>query len=154
MAGEDDVRNVARRARQRSGKIRADAARARACSAQIRQQSESLRILIVEDHHDTAEALRKLLVQVGHEVVVAGCVRDALRALGASRFSTLLCDIGLPDGDGLDLVRAVKRAHPDIRAVALSGYAMRDDVGQAMQAGFDAHLCKPITFSDLLTTLL
>ena len=153
MAGEGKVRDSARRARERSGQIRADAARAQARSAQIRQRSEALRILIVEDHKDTAEVLRKLLVQVGHEAVVAGSVRDALRALGESPFSTLLCDIGLPDGNGLDVVRAVKRAHPEVRAVALSGYALQRDVDLAMQAGFDAHLSKPVSFDDLLTTL-
>jgi hypothetical protein len=153
MASEDEVRDLARRARELSRQVRADAALARARSAQTRLRSEALRILIVEDDRDTAEALRKLLVHVGHEAVVAGTVCDALRALGESRFSTLLCDIGLPDGNGLDLVRGVKRAHPEVRAIALSGYALQRDVDLALQAGFDAHLSKPVTFNDLLTTL-
>jgi two-component system CheB/CheR fusion protein len=150
----DRIRAKAAEARHASVELRDRAARVQAASAQIQQRNGALRILIVEDHFDSAEVLKKLLVHAGHDAVVARTVREALRLCRASRFSRLLCDIGLPDGSGLDLVRTVKRECPDIRAIALSGYAMERDVQAAMQAGFDAHLRKPVTTEQLLTSLV
>jgi len=153
MASGKEIRAGAANARQTSRQLQDMAAAARARAAQLRQRTQDLRILIVEDHADSAEVLRRLLVLDGHDVVVAGTVYDALRLSAASHFTRLLCDIGLPDGSGLDLVRTLKRAHPELRAVALSGFAMQHDVDQAMQAGFDAHLAKPVTMQQLLTSL-
>ena len=153
MASGKEIRAGAANARQTSRQLQDMAAAARARAAQLRQRSEALRILIVEDHADSAEVLRRLLVLDGHDVVVAGTVHDALRLSEVSHFTRLLCDIGLPDGSGLDLVRTLKRAHPELRAVALSGFAMQHDVEEAMQAGFDAHLAKPVTMQQLLTSL-
>jgi len=152
MASGKEIRAGAANARQTSRQLQDMAAAARARAAQLRQRSEALRILIVEDHADSAEVLRRLLVLDGHDVVVAGTVHDALRLSEVSHFTRLLCDIGLPDGSGLDLVRTLKRAHPELRAVALSGFAMQYDVEEAMQAGFDAHLAKPVTMQQLLTS--
>ena len=153
MAAEDDVGSKSQDLRQRTRRLHSRSANALARSAQLQRRAAALFILIVEDHHDTAEALRKLLVTEGHQAMVAETVSDARRLCRTVPFSRLLCDIGLPDGSGLDLVRDVKRQLPDIRAVALSGYAMRQDVDDAMRAGFDAHLSKPVKMADLLSTL-
>jgi two-component system CheB/CheR fusion protein len=153
MAAKDDLRSKVRDLGEHSRRLRARARKTLARSAELQRRAEALLILIVEDHRDTAEALRKLLVHEGHEAVVAETVCDAMRLCREVHFSRLLCDIGLPDGSGLDLVRDVKRQLPEIRAVALSGYAMQHDVDEAMQAGFDAHLCKPVCMADLLSKL-
>src|SRR5687768_17583811 len=153
MPSHEQIRAEAATLRELSRAERARAQRTCAASAQIRQRTAALRILIVEDHADSAEAIKKLLVHDGHEVAVAGTVCDALRLSAESHFTRLQCDIGLPDGSGLDLVRTLKRAHPELRAIALSGFAMPHDVEQALQAGFDAHLAKPVTMEQLLTTL-
>ena len=153
MPSHQHVRAEAALLRELSREERARAQQTCAASVAIRQRAEALRILIVEDHADSAEAIKKLLVHDGLEVAVAGTVCDALRLCAESHFTRLLCDIGLPDGSGLDLVRTLKRAHPELRAIALSGFAMQHDVEEAMQAGFDAHLAKPVTMEQLLTTL-
>ena len=138
-------------ARERRAQRCAEAARAKTDSVAI--YSRTLRILIVEDHRDSAEAMRKLLALDGHDVVVAATVRDAERACRASPFTRLLCDIGLPDGSGLDLVRTVKTLCPQVRAIALSGYALPQDVERALRAGFDAHLSKPVAAEVLRSAL-
>ena len=153
MPHHEPIRAEARKVREASRRLRDRVQRARAASVELQRCTEALRILVVEDHAASAQAMKKLLVSVGHDVVVAGTLRDALRLCRKSHFTRLVCDIGLPDGSGLDLVRALKRVHPETRAIALSGYAMQQDVEQAMQAGFDAHLAKPVTLDQLLTTL-
>ena len=151
MPNGDKTTFAATQARKRSAKSRGAAARA--CANSKVTCSSALRILIVEDHRDSAEALRKLLAFAGHDVVVAGTIREALRVCRDGRFTSLLCDIGLPDGSGLDLVSAVKALCPQIRAIALSGYGTQHDVELALHAGFDAHLLKPVTHEQVLTTL-
>ena len=153
MSSENRIRAGAAHARQVSSDLREKAARVVSDSAAIRARSEALLILLVEDHHDSAEALRRLLVLEGHDVVVAENVHDAERACHNSHFTNLLCDLGLPDGSGLDLVRTVKRLCPGIRTVALTGYGMPADIEAAARAGFDAHLLKPVTQQQVLTVL-
>jgi two-component system CheB/CheR fusion protein len=141
-------------ARQTSELLRARAEQMRAQAGVVQQSNRALRILIVEDHADTAEVLRKLRGPAGHDVVLAHTIHEAMERAHEAPFSRLLCDIGLPDGTGLDLVRIMKSECPGIRAIALSGYAMQQDIDQALQAGFDAHLAKPVSFEQLLTCVV
>src|SRR5205807_821199 len=112
-----------------------------------------LRILLVEDHADTARQLTRLLQRAGHEVVTASTIKDA-RALIASaepgRFNILISDLGLPDGSGHDLMRDLSqdRDH-QIPAIALSGYGMKEDIRESMAAGFARHLTKPVDWLEL-----
>src|SRR5439155_25257680 len=108
------------------------------------------RILVVEDHRDTAEALVKLLTMRGHYLSVAGTLADAKRLCAEETFDLVLCDIGLPDGSGLDLAAIVKAHCPGAKVLALTGYGMPQEVREIQAAGFDAHLLKPITFDTLL----
>ena len=101
-----------------------------------------LRILLVEDHKSTADVLRRLLTRWGHSVHTAGTIAEALSLPLEPPFDILISDIGLPDGSGCDLVRALKKK-ADIRAIALSGYGMEDDVRKSHDAGFDDHIVKP-----------
>jgi PAS domain S-box-containing protein len=112
----------------------------------------SLNILLVEDHQDTADALARLLRGKGHRVQIAGSVAAALRLASEEPFDIVLSDIGLPDGTGIDLIRAL-RLHRTIPAIALTGYGMEDDVQRCSEAGFAAHLTKPVNFQRLETTL-
>lgn len=105
-------------------------------------------ILLVEDHSDTAEALRMLLTKSGHQVAISGTVRDALEKLNEASFDLLLSDLGLPDGTGLDLIRQV-REFSQIPAIALSGHGMAQDIDACMKAGFDHHLTKPLSIQEL-----
>ncbi len=114
-------------------------------------RASGIRILLVEDHEDSSYAMQRVLQQMGHEVVARADVAGAMAALGAERFDLVLSDIGLPDGSGLDLVRALRAGsvQPDVPAIALTGFGMETDVARAREAGFDAHLTKPIDFGRL-----
>ncbi len=113
----------------------------------------TLRILLVEDHRDTAEVVAKLLQYEGHLVDVAGTLNDALRRCRAGNYDVALCDIGLPDGSGLELARTLKHECPGTRFVALTAHGMPGEVEQAVEAGFDAHLLKPVTADTLFAEL-
>jgi len=105
-------------------------------------------ILIVEDHEHSALGLARVLSRQGHSVEVAGTLEEA-RGLAADRtFDIALCDLGLPDGDGCDLMRELQ-AQYNIKGIALTGFGMPQDVERAKDAGFCAHLLKPIMFTDL-----
>lgn len=107
-----------------------------------------LRILLVEDHQPTLQAMTRLLKIMGHEVKGAVNCREAEAAAQAGNFDLLVSDIGLPDGSGLDLMQ---RLQPQFagRGIALSGYGMEADISAAQRAGFATHLTKPIKSEQL-----
>jgi PAS domain S-box-containing protein len=109
-----------------------------------------LRILLVEDHEDTARILCRLLTARGHGLTLAASVRDGVQLALASDFDLLLSDLGLPDGDGCDLLRQLAAAGRPIRAIALSGYGTVEDVERSKLAGFLEHLTKPVDFERLI----
>jgi DNA-binding NtrC family response regulator len=103
----------------------------------------SLQILLVEDHADTALALSKLLARRGYVVRVADSVNEARRSALESRIDLMICDVGLPDGSGLDLMRELKE-RAGLRGICMSGHGSEEDVRRSISAGFAAHLIKPI----------
>ncbi len=111
-----------------------------------------LRILLVEDHQDTRRTLSRLLTHFGHKVVAANNVGNAMQIIDANKVDVLLCDIGLPDGTGFDVVSQA-RAKQLIKAIALTGFGTEDDVRRSRDAGFDFHLVKPVNFQELQTVL-
>src|SRR5919201_4497913 len=113
---------------------------------------KNLRILVVEDHSDTLQALSRLLGHFGHEVSVANGAKNALNIIESKEFDVLLCDIALPDGSGYDVIAEAKRKRP-VKAVALSGFAATEDIQRGREAGFDFHLAKPVDFHELRSVL-
>jgi CheY-like chemotaxis protein len=113
---------------------------------------KSLRILVVEDHSDTLEALSRLLNHFGHEISTAEDARSALNIIESKEFDVVLCDIALPDGSGYDVIAEAKRKRP-VKAVALSGFAATEDIERGREAGFDFHLAKPVDFHELRSVL-
>ncbi len=113
---------------------------------------KSLRILVVEDHGDTLQALSRLLTHFGHEISVAEGAQSAQEIIDSKEFDVVLCDIALPDGSGYDLIAKAKRKRP-VKAVALTGFGSTEDIERGKQAGFDFHLTKPVDFHDLRTVL-
>ena len=105
-----------------------------------------MKILLVEDNADSAEAMLLLLREFGHDVRV---VHDGLEAVGAAQAfdpEVVLLDIGLPDMDGYEVARRL-RQQPGLSAtllVALTGYGRDEDRDRAREAGFDHHLTKPV----------
>jgi CheY-like chemotaxis protein len=109
-----------------------------------------MRILLVEDHADSADMLTRLLRARGHDVEHAIDAGSATAAAESSRFDLVLCDLTLPDGNGRDLMRAL-HASRGLRGIALSGHA--ETVGLDGGGGFIAHLTKPVEFPALLALL-
>ena len=106
--------------------------------------TRSLRILLVEDHGDSARIMARLLEASGHGVATAGDVATALKLAGEREFDLLVSDLGLPDGSGLDLMRALRGAGSPIKGIAVSGYGQEQDIKQSQEAGFIGHLIKPV----------
>ncbi len=113
-------------------------------------------ILVVEDHEDTGRVLRRILESTGYETILCRSVAEAKETAAQKTFDLIVSDIGLPDGTGLDLMKAV-RQHCDTPAVAISGYGTADDIRASEVAGFALHLTKPVDVSRLrfaISTLL
>ncbi|MDB5292224.1 MAG: hypothetical protein JWL69_3465 [Phycisphaerales bacterium] len=106
------------------------------------------RLLLVEDHADTAQILAKLLSRSGYPVKTAGTVADALDLAAAEPFDLLVSDIGLPDATGYDLMSQLRDRYR-MRGIALSGYGMEEDMRRSQEAGFADHVTKPVNFADL-----
>ena len=118
------------------------------------QGAADLRILLVEDHADTREALADLLRMYGHDVQVAGSVAAALETAAAGRFDLVVSDLGLPDGSGLDLMPRIRALSTyEVKGICLTGYGMEEDIRKSREAGFLAHLTKPVNFQELAAVL-
>jgi len=116
---------------------------------------ETRRVLLIEDHGDSREALQMLLELYGHRVFTATNGVDGLALAASASPDVVLVDIGLPDVDGYEVARRFRAAafpHPSL--VALSGYASDDHRARAEQAGFDAYLVKPVDVDQLVTMVL
>ncbi|MGH8101713.1 MAG: MASE1 domain-containing protein [Chthoniobacterales bacterium] len=112
------------------------------------EQRRMLRILLVDDHEDTCDALERLLVRRGHLVAATHDVRSALETAVRDQFDLLISDISLPDGSGLDLILQL-HAFSAIPGIAISGFGNNGDIERSLQAGFSDHLVKPIKLEKL-----
>jgi signal transduction histidine kinase/CheY-like chemotaxis protein len=111
-----------------------------------------LRLLLVEDHKDTATMMSRLLRSLDYQVDVAHTVEGALATAAKQEFDLVISDLGLPDASGLDLMRELRQKY-HLRGIALSGYGMEDDVARSHEAGFVTHLTKPVDFAVLQQTI-
>jgi two-component system, chemotaxis family, CheB/CheR fusion protein len=118
-----------------------------------RPAGRRLRILLVEDHGDSAEMMRQLLTLEGHDVESAGDVVTALDTAAQGAFDLLISDLGLPDRSGLDLIRELRARGEMMPAIALSGYGQEQDIRRSREAGFAAHLIKPASPERLAETI-
>lgn len=109
------------------------------------------RLLLVEDHDDTAEMMQELLESEGYAVERARSVAEAL-AVDISSIDAIISDLGLPDGSGHTLLKRFEKA-PLPPAIALSGRGMQADLEASAAAGFELHLTKPVSFESLLESL-
>ena len=112
-------------------------------------------ILLVEDNSDARETLRLLLELDGHRVAAVDTGERAVELALRESFSVALIDIGLPDVDGYQVARRIRSggAGAPIVLVALTGFGQPEDVRRALEAGFDAHVVKPVDPDALTKTL-
>jgi DNA-binding response OmpR family regulator len=102
----------------------------------------TLSILIVEDDEDTRSLLKVCLQGMGYEVADAPTMRKGLDALAGEHFDVLISDIGLPDGNGWDLLQQAE-GEPVALAIAMSGFGQKSDRIKSELAGYRHHLFKP-----------
>jgi two-component system CheB/CheR fusion protein len=114
------------------------------------------RILIVEDNWDAAESLAVLLRMQGHEVQVAHEGTATLDAARAFHPHIVLLDIGLPGMNGYEVARRLRQEFrpEDMLLVAVTGYGQEEDRRHSREAGFNAHLVKPIVLQTLNAPLV
>ena len=119
------------------------------------QAVEHLRVLVVEDNHDAAEALTMLLELFGHRVAVASDGLTAIEAVQKNVFDIALVDIGLPGIDGYEVARRIRMTPhaKTLMLIALTGYGQDADKQLALSAGFDEHLTKPVKIERLQALL-
>ena len=106
------------------------------------------KILLVDDYPDTAQAYARLLRRDGFDVSIATDCQTARAAAAESNFDLLVCDLGLPDGDGCDLLRELRQRRALV-GIAVTGSGMGEDYRRSHEAGFLFHLLKPISIDSL-----
>ena len=111
-----------------------------------------LRLLLVEDHDATLLVLSRLLTGVGHRVTVARTMAEAWEKARGESFDAVISDLGLPDGTGAELMERLRETY-GLRGIALSGYGMEEDLVRSRNAGFVAHIIKPVDFAQLRRVL-
>jgi PAS domain S-box-containing protein len=116
-----------------------------------------LHLLVVDDDTDARELIAQVLVECGAQVRQAANAVDALSEFERERPDVLLSDIGMPERDGYELIRDIRNldaAHGgDVPAVAITAFARSEDRAQAMLAGYQAHVAKPIRPGELVMTV-
>lgn len=115
----------------------------------------NLRILVVDDEPDARELVRRLLAECGASVRAADSAAAALTMLAAETPDVLVSDIGMPETDGYELLRLVRKTENAARipAVALTAFARSEDRTRALRAGYIAHVAKPVEPAELLATI-
>jgi PAS domain S-box-containing protein len=115
---------------------------------------DGLRILAVDDEPDTRELLKQGLEFLGAKVKVVGSAAEAIESLRGNVPDILISDIGMPGTDGYDLIRQVRALPPDrggkVPAIALTAYTRVEDRLQALRAGYDMHVPKPVELAELV----
>jgi len=108
-----------------------------------------VRLLVVEDHADTARTLALLLTHHGYAVKTAPDAASALELAGSETFDLMVSDLGLPDMTGFELGKEIRRRHPTLKCIAMSGYGMEEDMRKSRESGFSEHLVKPVEVARL-----
>jgi signal transduction histidine kinase/CheY-like chemotaxis protein len=121
---------------------------------------EGLQILVVDDEADALELLNTILQKYGAEVIAVASVKQALTIIETATDRSpdvLVSDIGMPDEDGYSLIRKLRQLEAQrggkLPAIALTAYAASDDRRQALLAGFQMHVTKPVDAAELVAVV-
>jgi CheY-like chemotaxis protein len=114
-------------------------------------------ILAVDDHEDARDLLRLILENAGARVTTASSAAEVLELLGRTNYDALIADLGMPQMDGLELIRRVRQTLPapgnQLPAAALTAYARSEDRISAVASGFQMHLAKPVNPTELVVAI-
>jgi PAS domain S-box-containing protein len=110
-------------------------------------------VLVVEDNPDLVIGLRDLLLHDGYDVTVAGTVAGAIELVRTHRFNAILLDLGLPDGDGIDVLKETQRLDPSLPVVIVTAHISPDRTVGSLTEGAFAYLTKPYHREELRQTL-
>lgn len=120
----------------------------------VSETQPALRVLIVDDNEDAAEMLSLMLERLGHHVQSVACGRDVLDAVTRFRPELVLLDLGLPDISGYEVAQQLRRAgHRDLAIIALTGFSHEGARARTVEAGFDAHLIKPVSLDQVFAAV-
>ena len=111
------------------------------------------RILVVDDEQSLLDFLRLLLGEAGYEVQTADSMADGRREVAENPYDLVLCDILMPDGNGLDLLREIKRINPRCHVILMSAYGSVETAVGAMKAGAFDFITKPFRMTQLVVRL-
>jgi PAS domain S-box-containing protein len=118
---------------------------------------DGLHVLVVDDEADTRKWISTVLQECGAEVIAVGSTGEALAAFEQLRPDVLVSDISMPHEDGYTLIRKIRGLEPigggRIPAVALTGYARVEDYKEAIAAGFQLHVAKPVRAAELIAVI-
>jgi signal transduction histidine kinase/CheY-like chemotaxis protein len=124
---------------------------------QIPHGLHQLKILIVDDEPDSLEVIRRILECHGAEVITAGGVDEALSHLLGEKIDLLISDIGMPEKDGYDLIRTIRKSGDSriqsIPSIALTAFARMEDYSRSASAGYNSHLSKPVEPLELIAAI-
>jgi PAS domain S-box-containing protein len=113
------------------------------------------KVLVVDDEQDARELVRRILEEFDADVVIAASAPEALEVLGRERPEVLVCDIGMPGMDGYAMIREIRAGivpgMETVPAVALTAFARGEDRRRALEAGFQAHVAKPVEAPTLVS---
>jgi CheY-like chemotaxis protein len=112
-----------------------------------------LDVLVLDDHEPTRELMEFAIGRMGHRVLCSSSVQEAINLLHTFVFDVMICDLSLPDGCGLDVIRHVP-AGQEVCKIVLSGHGEMTDVARSLAAGFDVHLVKPVDLQLLQRAVL
>ncbi len=110
-------------------------------------------ILICEDEEIIRTSLREFLAEEGYDVVAVGTATAALHAIRQRDFQVAICDVQLPDGDGVQLLRRLLQFNANLSGLVITAYATVENAVEAFKAGAFDFLVKPVIFDDLANKL-
>jgi CheY-like chemotaxis protein len=119
------------------------------------QEKMTRRILVVDDNHDAADTLAMMLKLTGNQVHTCYDGISAVAAAGTFNPMVILLDIGMPDVNGYETCRMIREKPwgEPIIIIALTGYGLEEDIRKSKEAGFNAHLLKPVDLNELVSAL-
>src|SRR6266511_1405399 len=112
-----------------------------------------MRLLLVEDNEELAQLLRQRLAAAGYETDLLTAAGEAQSALATTRYAAMVLDLGLPDGDGLSILRQIRQREDPLPVLVLTARGGLQDRVSGLRSGADDYLVKPFAFEELIARL-